>query len=105
MYGEDVSLAGALADIAFSWREAKIGSNIIVFEIDSLFSDFGRFVIVGFFVDPPAIGIVFPVEISQIIVMPGTGQKAGDEKNENDGRRDEPAFGNERSQEQDRPGM
>ena len=77
--------------------QAKIGSNIIVFEIDSLFSDFGRFVIVGFFVDPPAVGPVFPVEISQVIAMLGTGQKAGNEKNEDDGRRDEPASGNERS--------
>ena len=93
--GEDVVLVDVLADIEFSWREAKMGSNMIVFEADSLFSDFGRFVIVGFFVDPPAVGLVFPVEISQVIAMLGTGQKAGDDKNEDDGRRDEPTSGNE----------
>ncbi|WP_372681334.1 hypothetical protein [Desulfosarcina sp.] len=86
-----------MADVAFSCREAKMASNIIVFEVDSLFSDFGRFVIVGFFVDPPAVGLVFTVEISQVIAMLGTGQKADNQKNEDDGCRDEPAFGNERS--------
>ena len=72
-------------------------SNMIVFEVDSLFSDFGRFVIVGFFVDPPAVGPVFPVEISQVIAMKGAGQKTSGQQDEGNGRRDEPAFCNERS--------
>lgn len=72
-------------------------SNMIVFKVDSLFSDFGRFVIMGFFVDPPAVGPVFPVKISQVVAMKGAGQKTGGQQYEGGGRRDEPAFCNERS--------
>ena len=63
----------------FDCRESEMGSNMIVLEVDPLFPDFGRFVIVGFFVDPPAVGPVFPFAISQIIAVLGTCQKAGDQ--------------------------
>ena len=86
--GKGVASAGACADTACSCREAKTGSNIIVFEVDSLFSDFGRFVIVSFFVDPPAVGSVFPVEMSQVIAMLSTCQKTGDQENKGNNRCD-----------------
>ena len=78
-------------------RELKMGSNMIVLEVDSLFPDFGRFIIMGFFIDPPAVGPVFPFEISQIIAMLGASQKTGDQEKNDNGRRDKPAFCNQRS--------
>jgi hypothetical protein len=102
-YGAFITLAGLPADFAFGCRDSKMGSNMIVFEIDSLFSDFSRFVIVSFFVDPPAVGPVFPFAISQIIAVLGTCQKAGDQQNDDHGRRDEPAFCDERSHEGTNP--
>jgi hypothetical protein len=73
-----------------------MGSNMIVFEVDPLFSDFGRFVIMGFFVDPPGVGPVFPVEISQVITMLGTYQKTGDQQDENNDPRNQPVSSNQR---------
>ena len=86
--GKGVASAGACADTACSFRESTLVSDMIVFEVDSFFSDFGRFVIMGFFVDPPAVGPVFPVEISQVIAMLSTCQKTGHQENKGNGRCD-----------------
>jgi len=86
--GKGVASAGACADTACSFRELTLVSDMIVFEVDSLFSDFSRFVIVSFFVDPPAVGSLFPVEISQVIAMLSTCQKTGDQENKGNGRCD-----------------
>jgi hypothetical protein len=80
-----------------------VNSNMIMLEADSFFPDFGGFVIVRFFINPPAVGPVFSFTISQIIAMLGTCQKTGDQQDDDNGRRDEPAFCDERYHEGSNP--
>ncbi len=70
---------------------------MVVLEVDSFFPDFGGFIVLGLLIDPPAVCLVFPVNMSQIVAMTGASQKNGNQQKEGNRRRDEPASCNKRS--------
>jgi hypothetical protein len=53
---------------------------MVVLAMDTFFTDFAGLVVAGFFIDPPAIGSVFTIVVSQVIAVTGTGQKSRDQQ-------------------------
>ena len=86
IHGEDTS----------KWRSnAAItkGSNMIVFQVDSLFFDFAGVVVAGFFIDPPTVGPFFTFAESEVIPIKHTGQEDRDENKDGCGSGNQSSLG------------
>lgn len=90
-------MIGFAENCLYSSINSNVCSYMIVFEVDPLSLDFTGFVIACFFIDPPAVGFVFPVDEAQVIAMQGAGQKSDCHKNQGNCCCDDATFGNERS--------
>lgn len=69
-------------------------SNLVVFSMDAFSLDFAGVIVAGFFIDPPTIGSIFSIGITQLITLTRTGQKNYGQQNYAQGRCDELFFGN-----------
>ena len=66
---------------------------MVVPSMDSFFMDFAGFVVASFFIDPPAVGSVFAVVVSQVIAVTGTGQESRGQQGKGKGCGNESTFG------------
>jgi hypothetical protein len=66
---------------------------MVVPAMDSFFANLAGFVVTGFFIDPPTVGSVFAVAVSQVIAVTGTGQKSCGQQDKGQGCSNESTFG------------